>query len=427
MAAAEAKTITVWLRTKPADEEERGGKCVKLCPGVPTEVKLQLMQQGAGHEKSQSYYAFKFNRVLGEDATQEDVFNSRVPEIIDQAFAGRNVLISTYGQTSSGKTFTMVGEFGQGEHAGVLPRAFEYCFAKAAASPSSVKLLVQMMEIYNEDIRDLLEPHTSPSKLLIRNDSHLGTSVRGLRSFAAANCEEAMRTVQEAIKNRSVAQTKMNKHSSRSHVLCFVCLHDKSSDKVISRIGFADLAGSERQAKTGTSGEKLREGGAINRSLSALEKVVNDVHNHQKQKQASTKHVNFRDSKLTRILQPFFIAGNGGLSVFILCVSPSSEDAAETCNTMKFGQRLQGISQPVKVQHRQAPAREDEDCSDAALDGQRRLRNKEADSSGAAAAAATAAGLLAAPPPSFFMAVALDFAWSVVALALFAYASKATA
>ena len=131
----------------------------------------------------------------------------------------------------------MVGDFGEGEGAGILPRAFIYCFAKATDSPS-IGLRVQMMEIYNEEIRDLLEPPTSPSKLAIRNDSHLGTSVRGLKSFAAATCAEAMKTVREAIKNRSVAQTKMNKSSSRSHVLCFVSLHDRRSDNGEQSIHF---------------------------------------------------------------------------------------------------------------------------------------------------------------------------------------------
>mmetsp|Transcript_392 Transcript_392/g.1117 ORF Transcript_392/g.1117 Transcript_392/m.1117 type:complete len:370 (+) Transcript_392:269-1378(+) len=247
-----------------------------------------------------------------------------------------------YGQTGSGKTYTMCGDLEPGgRDAGILPRAVQYCFDRSR----EVSIQVQMLEIYNEELRDLLcSDNPSPKRLQICNDRKFGTTVPGLHLAPASEASEALACIRQGIERRRTSETKVNKASSRSHVLCFLVLSDAVSGEVISRIGMCDLAGSERQNKTGTSGHKLKEGGSINRSLSALERVVSGIHDYQKQKQkGSMSHVNFRDSKLTRILQPF-LSGRGS-SVFILCVSALPGNAHETLNTMKFGQRLQGISQ----------------------------------------------------------------------------------
>ena len=150
----------------------------------------------------------------------------------------------------------------------------------------------------------------------------------------------------------------MNAASSRSHCVIFllVCDWDDPS-RCRSKIGFVDLAGSERQRKTMTAGKHLVEGGAINRSLSALEKVVNDLHAQRKHGARGDGgaggggggggHVNFRDVKLTRLLQPFLMAQ--GYCLFILCFSQDKINVPETLHTLRFGQRLQGVSRSVRL------------------------------------------------------------------------------
>ena len=190
--------------------------------------------------------------------------------------------------------------------------------------------------------------------------------------------------------------------------------------KVIGKVGLADLAGSERQAKTHTSGQKLKEGGSINKSLSALEKVINDIHNNQRQRQSST-HVNYRDSKLTRILQPF-LSGKGH-SLFILCVSPCASNAQETCNTMKFGQRLQGIRQFIT---QEAPAFQNDDDDDENGDVyEDESGAQSSDDCDAKFGLSVSGGGLPLPPehmqkeePGFAKLFVQEFAWSLLGIIL---------
>ena len=139
--------------------------------------------------------------------------------------------LPAYGQTSSGKTYTMVGDLEDEDHAGILSRTFQYCFTKAEDSP--VYFQLQMMEIYKEEIRDLLGAgnNRNATKLVIRNDVQHGTEVKGLSTMKMSSHSQGIRFVKEGIERRSTAETKMNKASSRSHVLCFIIICDKYSNK----------------------------------------------------------------------------------------------------------------------------------------------------------------------------------------------------
>ena len=373
-------TISVWLKTKPLEEKST---VASSCVSPTSQTKVVY------HHHDSSRLEFTFNRVVSENTTQEEVFECGIPSFLRQAFAGKNILIATYGQTNSGKTYTMIGDICREECQGILPRTLQYCME---SRQPRTQIQLEMIEIYNEEVRDLfLSPEGHTTKIQIRNDSKYGTVVQGLQEVKVSTYSQAIQGIREGLKNRSVSETKMNKASSRSHCIVFVTLLDEASQAILGRVGLVDLAGSERQAKTGASGAHLKEGGSINRSLSALEKVVNEL--YQKQKRPSM-HVNFRDSKLTRLLQPFL--SSEGHSIFILCVSPDSKNSQETLNTIKFGTRLQGISKWVVVL--EAPASSEEDL---ALHG---IGKKE---------------LIGAPQLSFAASFLREFAWFIIGMITF--------
>ena len=287
-------------------------------------------------------WSFSFDRVLSESASQEDVFVEVAP-LCQSALDGFRVAIFAYGQTGSGKTHTMTGELrarrGVGVvaapalalpcSAGVIPRSLALLFARARQARLAgwvYAFEASLLEIYNDEIRDLLPaaPTASapaPPKLELRHERSGDVSVIGLTAHAVLGEEDAYALLERAAGARATARTACNEHSSRSHsvfVLRVAGTHAESGEAACGSLTLVDLAGSERVKESGVCGARLKEAQQINKSLSALGDVIAAL-------AAKERHVPFRNSKLTALLQPSL----GGSAKALMC-DATRRDATRT-------------------------------------------------------------------------------------------------
>ncbi|XP_020534921.1 kinesin-like protein KIN-12D isoform X2 [Jatropha curcas] len=302
---------------------------------------------------------FTFDHVACETIDQETLFRMAGLPMVENCLSGYNSCMFAYGQTGSGKTYTMLGEIDDLEvkpslHRGMTPRIFEFLFARIQAEEESRRderlkynCKCSFLEIYNEQITDLLDP--SSSNLLLREDVKKGVYVENLSEFEVQTVSDILKLLTQGSLNRRVAATNMNRESSRSHSV-FTCVIESSWEKDsttnlrFARLNLVDLAGSERQKSSGAEGERLKEAANINKSLSTLGHVIMilvDVAN------GKPKHVPYRDSRLTFLLQDSL--GGNSKTMIIANVSPSICCAAETLNTLKFAQRAKLIQNNAVV------------------------------------------------------------------------------
>lgn len=293
---------------------------------------------------------FIYDKVFGENANTCEIYDALVRDLVESVTEdGINGTIFTYGQTCSGKTFTMQGSGDNESCVGIIQLAAKDVFQsiKENESNSECSVRVSYVEIYNEELRDLLNDSnrrsSSSSGLIIREDKKGAISVDGLKEVAVKSLDQLMEVFKVGEKNKSVGSTKMNDRSSRSHAILKIILeknivfndeNSPSNDLVVkttSVLNLVDLAGSESVRHTGASGMQKKEGGMINQSLLTLSKVLMSLG------QKNPGHVNYRDSKLTRILKPS-LCGNARMAV-ICCVSPSSKYVEETRSTLQFATR----------------------------------------------------------------------------------------
>jgi len=332
------ESIKVCCRFRPENqlEREHGGRISVDCPDGGTSVYV------AGSDLT-----FVFDRVFRWDANQKEVYDYAAKPIINAVLRGFNGTVFAYGQTASGKTFTMEGpDIEDKTHQGVIPRMVWSIFDGIYHADEHIEFLVKVsiVEIYNERIRDLLDPKRD--NLKVHEDKARGVFI-GEVTESYVGCEqEIFDAMRAGHYNRSMAVTNMNEHSSRSHLVFMLTveqknLHDRSVK--VGKLHLVDLAGSEKVAKTGASGERLDEAKNINRSLSALGNVINALTDKK------YTHVPYRDSKLTRVLQES-LGGNAKTSLIITC-SPSNFNEQETISTLRFGQRAKMIKNVVKVNH----------------------------------------------------------------------------
>ncbi|KPA83424.1 putative kinesin [Leptomonas pyrrhocoris] len=293
---------------------------------------------------------YDYDGTFGPSTEQTAVFESVAIPCIDHAFKGFCSALMCYGQTGTGKSFTMCNTDPQ--HLGIIPRAAEYIFGRIRASSGSdptrtYAVVGQFVQIYRDHLGDLMV-HEGRDRVEIHYDEDTGVSLTGCTSHALTNAQEFMRFYAEGNTRRVVGSTAMNAESSRGHTAMIIyisseVLEDPSKGKMRGKITFIDLAGYERFSKTGiTSADPIRkdEAKTINASLLALGHVVSSL-------SAGTKHVPWRNAKLTRILQDS-IGGRSRTSI-ILTVGPSSEHLYETTNTLQFGLRAMAVKVEAKV------------------------------------------------------------------------------
>ncbi|KAJ1972025.1 Kinesin-like protein kif15, partial [Dimargaris cristalligena] len=300
---------------------------------------------------------FTFDFVTGPETEQRNMFESVGRRIVDRCLEGYNGTIFAYGQTGSGKTYTMQGAGSltdmTNDARGLIPRCMEYLFQriaeKAAADEQPVEYLCKAsyLEIYNENIHDLLDPACSMRS--IREDINRGIFVDGITEETITNPTDAYRLFERGATNRHVSSTAMNRESSRSHSVLTLIIQSKSTtgdlvDVRESRFNLVDLAGSERQKTAGTSGQRLKEAANINKSLSALGSVINAL---VEAANGKLRHVHYRDSKLTFLLRDSL--GGNSITWIIANTSPATINAAESLGTLKFAQRAKMIKNKAIV------------------------------------------------------------------------------
>ncbi|XP_077280881.1 uncharacterized protein LOC143907787 [Temnothorax americanus] len=285
---------------------------------------------------------FEFDHIFDVDSTNNDVFDNVVRPIVDAAVNGFNGTVFAYGQTSSGKTYTMMGT---SEEPGIIPMAIEHMFDAIANTPGREFLLrVSYLEIYNEKVNDLLSKDFTDLK--IHEDLNGQVFVKSKEEVT--NCPENVLTIMnKGNKNRRIGETNMNERSSRSHTIFRITIESReagaNSDGAIqvSQLNMVDLAGSERARQTGATGERFKEGRHINLSLSTLALVIKQL----SESQDSQKFINFRDSKLTRLLQASL--GGNAMTVIICAVTPVALD--ETQCTLSFASRARNIKNKPEI------------------------------------------------------------------------------
>ena len=306
---------------------------------------------------------FNFDYVFGPETQQTTLYEECVLPLVAASFDGFNATILAYGQTGSGKTHTMGSSYDIGldpQAEGIIPRVVRNIFEIIEQQDlidgrRRTKVSVQFLEVYGEDIIDLLDVSKS-SRVAIHENPQGEVYVTGATQVEVSSSEQMMRQLEKGTKQRTTASTKMNQSSSRSHAIFTVFLEqlifpdaaDHGDDKShvdyepepeIRRCKFAfvDLAGSERASRTGTEGKQFKEGIDINKGLFALGNVISALGDETKRGQ----HVPYRSSKLTRMLQDSL--GGNSRTLMICCVSPAESNFYESLNALRYANRARNI------------------------------------------------------------------------------------
>mmetsp|Transcript_5517 Transcript_5517/g.6449 ORF Transcript_5517/g.6449 Transcript_5517/m.6449 type:complete len:924 (-) Transcript_5517:254-3025(-) len=295
-------------------------------------------------------HRFVFDKLFDVQATQEDVYNNTTRPLLDSVLDGFNATVFAYGATGCGKTHTILGT---PLDPGVIFLTMKELYEKIEALTDTKVFDVSMsfLEIYNETIRDLLNPETHFKRLVLREDANKKISVSNLLSHKPKSVEEVMDLILVGNQNRTSSPTEANATSSRSHAVLQINVVQKnrtadiSEEHTYATLSIIDLAGSERAAATKNRGARLNEGANINKSLLALGNCINALCDPRRR-----NHVPYRDSKLTRLLK--FSLGGNCKTVMIVCVSPLSQHYDETLNTLKYADRAKEIkTKLIRNQH----------------------------------------------------------------------------
>jgi hypothetical protein len=363
----DASHVRVGVRIRPLTPKEtsEGGKAVVDANTFNRTVELSKRK-------------FTYDSIFPSTLQNLDLYNNVAPPLLNAFLNGFNATVIAYGQTGSGKTYTMGSEAhtanlrdgNLSDADGLIPRFISGMFqsliqrreesekallqsfdgedekTKIASSLVDFQLSASFLEVYGEDIYDLLVDE-SRTPLKLREGSNKEVVVKGLRNKSIANTSEAMNVLSTGTMNRTTASTLMNRTSSRSHAVFMVNIRQttRSSEGVdvtsTSRFTFVDLAGSERMKKTGAEGERAREGIKINEGLLALGNVINALADEDRLTRCEKVHVPYRQSKLTRLLQDAL--GGNSQTLFLACVSPSDTNASETLSTLQYANRARNI------------------------------------------------------------------------------------
>ncbi|XP_069431402.1 kinesin-like protein KIF12 isoform X9 [Ovis canadensis] len=339
--------IQVVLRVRPmsAAELRRGEQSALHCSGTRT---LQVSPPGGGPD-----VAFRFGAVLDGASTQDDVFRAcGVRRLGELALRGFSCTVFTFGQTGSGKTYTLTGPPPQGEGvpvppslAGIMQRTFAWLLDRVQQLDVPVTLRASYLEVYNEQIRDLLSLG-APRPLPVRWNKTRGFYVEQLRVVEFGSLGALMELLQMGLSRRRSSAHTLNQASSRSHALLTLYIShqtqmppvDPGEPPAGGKLCFVDLAGSEKVAATGSRGELMLEANSINRSLLALGHCISLLLDPQRKQ----SHIPFRDSKLTKLLADSL--GGHGVTLMVACVSPSAQCLPETLSTLRYASRAQRLT-----------------------------------------------------------------------------------
>ena len=338
------EAVKVAIRCRPMNDKE-------LAQGHTKVVNINrprgeiLVQRPFGSEEPKT---FTFDMCYGDGIMQSEIFNETSAPIISNVLEGYNGTIFAYGQTGTGKTHTMTGVVGEEELRGIMPRSFDDIFSHITNDSDQTQFLVRAsyLEIYNEEVRDLLSKNPK-NRLELHEKVDSGVYVKDLSYFAAKSSDEVRKIMYIGSKNRSVGETMMNAHSSRSHSLFTITIErsemgaDGKQHIRVGKLNMVDLAGSERIAKTGATGDRLKEATKINLSLSTLCHVISSLTDPK------ATYIPYRDSKLTRLLQDSL--GGNTKTVMIANVGPADYNFDETMNTLRYASRAKNIQNKPRI------------------------------------------------------------------------------
>ncbi|XP_050360682.1 kinesin-like protein KLP2 isoform X2 [Nymphalis io] len=348
------QNIKVFVRLRPLNQRERDTKSLGVVEVINgREVNIRQSHQSR-HTKR-----FTFDRAFPPLTKQVEIYQEVVIPLIQEVLAGYNCTVFAYGQTGTGKTHTMIGEVAadeitwQSDHlAGIIPRALSQIFDELRMSNTEYTVQVSYLELYNEEMFDLLSSSVDNSKLRIYEDVNKkgANIVMGLEEITIYNKNDIYKILAQGQERKRVAATLMNAKSSRSHTVFTIVIHMKENNSEgeelvkIGKLNLIDLAGSENISKAGLNKpakkEMARECANINQSLLTLGRVITAlVERHP--------HIPYRESKLTRILQEA-LGGRTKTSI-IATISPGHKDIEETTSTLEYTYRAKNIQNKPEV------------------------------------------------------------------------------
>ncbi|XP_041950615.1 kinesin-like protein KIF3C isoform X1 [Alosa sapidissima] len=339
------ETVKVVVRCRPLNQKEEAAAYENV---VDMDVKLgQVALRNPRAAPGELLKSFTFDAVYDASSKQGDLYDETVRPLIDSVLQGFNGTIFAYGQTGTGKTYTMQGQWQDPEKRGIIPNTFEHIFTHISRSQNQQYLVrASYLEIYQEEIRDLLGKDHS-RKLELKENPDSGVYIRDLSSFVTKNVKEIEHVMNVGNQTRSIGFTNMNEHSSRSHAIFLITVEcsqmgpDGQNHIRVGRLNLVDLAGSERQAKTGVRGERLKEATKINLSLSALGNVISALVDGR------SSHVPYRDSKLTRLLQDSL--GGNAKTLMVATLGPAAYNYEESLTTLRYANRAKNIRNKPRV------------------------------------------------------------------------------
>lgn len=347
--APRQERVMVTVRVRPSSDtlKEKGGAVTILEGG-----KVMRVNRYLSLKSNIRYSDLAFDKLLGSQATQEDVYNAAARRVVEDVVKGYNGTIMAYGQTGAGKTYTVGNMLST---SGIIPRATSELFQiRDSDVDHEYTFYMSYVQIYCEQVQDLLNPRSA--NLQLREDENGLVVLAGVQEVEVRSIDESMKVLQVGERNRAYAFTKLNAHSSRSHAVVIVTVekrpareggegdpatHDVRTMKV-GKLYLVDLAGSERLKKSASEGKRQDEAKAINRSLTTLGMCINAMAQNN-----PSVYVPFRDSKLTRLLQES-LGGNAKTSL-IVCVPDAAEHIEETMSSLQFGQRAMSVMTKARV------------------------------------------------------------------------------
>ncbi|KMZ64308.1 Kinesin-related protein-like [Zostera marina] len=349
--------VQVLLRCRPLSEEESKLRIPVVISCNEGRREVTAMQNIANKQIDRT---FIFDKVFGPASKQSDLFQQAISPIVKEVLEGYNCTVFAYGQTGTGKTYTMEGGAGRkiknGEFpsdAGVIPRAVRQIFDTLEEQLAEYTMKVMFCELYNEEMTDLLAPEESKftddkskKPIALMEDGKGGVLLRGLEEEFVKSASEIYKILDKGSAKRRTAETLLNKQSSRSHSIFSITIHIKEctpeGEEMIKcgKLNLVDLAGSENISRSGARDGRAREAGEINKSLLTLGRVINALVEH-------SGHVPYRDSKLTRLLRDSL--GGKTKTCIIATVSPSIHCLEETLSTLDYAHRAKNIKNKPEV------------------------------------------------------------------------------
>ena len=357
--AKNSECVKVVVRCRPLSTKETQNKRKKIVQvdGKSGQITIKGTKKD---QKKEIVKTFTFDQVYDENSTQREIYEKTAKPIVQSSLDGYNGTIFAYGQTGTGKSHTMEGKDDPPDLRGIIPNSCCHIFDEIAKSGSTTEFLVRSsyIEIYNEEIRDLLSKNPQ-NKLELKENPEKGVYVKGLTAFVVKGVKEILNVITVGKRNRTVGETLMNQDSSRSHAIFMITIEsstittpqgqaspgmenkESASTIRVGKLNLVDLAGSERQSKTGATGDRLKEATKINLSLSALGNVISALVD------GKGGHIPYRDSKLTRMLQDSL--GGNTKTLMIANVGPADMNFDETLSTLRYANRAKNIKNKPKI------------------------------------------------------------------------------